>query len=70
MTPYADHLAGDTLSWQGQLAGRKDALIIAHEQQQRELLVFYRRTKTEYPGSGFRYEGCFRYRSHSGGRHT
>lgn len=32
MTPYADHLAGDTLSWQGQLAGRKDALIIAHEQ--------------------------------------
>ena len=70
MTPYADHLAGDTLSWQGQLAGRKDALIIAHEQQQRELLVFYRRTKTEYPGSGFRYEGCFRYISHSGGQPT
>lgn len=30
MTQYADQLVGDTLSWQGQTAGRKDALIIAH----------------------------------------
>lgn len=70
MTQYADQLVGDTLSWQGQTAGRKDALIIAHEQQHCELLVFYRTTKTEYPGSGFRYEGRFRYRSHSGGQPT
>lgn len=70
MTQYADQLVGDTLSWQGQTAGRKDALIIAHEQQRCELLVFYRTTKTEYPGSGFRYEGRFRYRSHSGGQPT
>ena len=70
MTQYADHLAGDTLHWQGQTAGRKDALIIAHEQRRCELLVFYRRTKAEFPGSGFRYEGRFRYRSHSGAQPT
>lgn len=70
MTQYADRLVGDTLHWQGQMAGRKDELIIAHEQHHCELLVFYRRTKTEYPGSGFRYAGRFRYRSHSGGQPT
>lgn len=70
MTQYADQLVGDTLHWQGQTAGRKDALIIAHQQQHCELLVFYRDTKAEYPGGGFRYEGRFRYRSHSGGQPT
>ncbi|HEU4783336.1 MAG TPA: hypothetical protein VFS83_08365, partial [Ktedonobacterales bacterium] len=54
----------------GQLAGRKDTLITTHEQQRLELLVFYRSAKTEHPGSGFRYEGRFRYGSHSAGQPT
>lgn len=69
-TQYVDHLAGDTLHWQGQTAGRKDSLIITHTQQGLELLVFYRTAKSEYPGSGFKYEGRFRYRSHSAGQPT
>lgn len=69
-TQYVDQLAGDTLYWQGQSAGRKDTLIITHERQHLELLVFYRKDKNHYPGSGFRYEGRFRYHSHSSGQPT
>jgi putative restriction endonuclease len=69
-TQYVDQLEGDTLYWQGQTAGRKDSLIIAHEQRGLELLIFYRSAKNEYPGSGFRYEGRFRYHSHAAGQPT
>ncbi|HEY7976156.1 MAG TPA: hypothetical protein VID72_12490, partial [Ktedonobacterales bacterium] len=62
--------AGDTLYWQGQTEGRKDTLIITHEEQRIELLVFYRGSKNEYPGSGFKFEGRYRYRSHSAGQPT
>jgi hypothetical protein len=69
-TQYVDQLDGDRLYWQGQMAGRKDTLIMTHEQQSLEVLVFYRSAKGEHPGGGFRYEGRFRYCSHSAGQPT
>jgi len=65
-TQYEDHLDGDTLHCQGQSAGRTDALLIEHRQRGLELLVFYRESKYEHPGAGFRFEGRFNYVSHSG----
>ncbi|MDE3229913.1 MAG: hypothetical protein KGO05_08515 [Chloroflexota bacterium] len=70
MTEYHDILEGDTLRWDGQTAGRKDETIITHEREGRELLVFYRTTKTAHTGAGFRYEGRFRYVSHTGAEPT
>jgi hypothetical protein len=67
-TQYVDQLDGDRLYWQGQLAGRKDTLITTHEQQRLEILLFYRNARDEHPGSGFRYEGRFRYCSHVAGQ--
>lgn len=43
MADYRDLLTGDTLTWDGQTSGRKDALIITHERMGFEVLVFYRR---------------------------
>jgi hypothetical protein len=54
-TQYVDQLDGDRLYWQGQMAGRKDTLIMTHERQCLEILVFYRSVKGEHPGGGFRY---------------
>lgn len=65
-TQYEDHLEGDTLHFQGQSAGRTDSLIIEHRQRALELLVFYRDSKYEYPGAGFRFDGLFDYVSHTG----
>lgn len=70
MTEYHDILEGDTLRWDGQTSGRKDETIITHEREGREVLVFYRTTKKEHPGAGFRYEGRFRYVSHTGAEPT
>ena len=69
-TQYIDLLNGDVLEWQGQTEGRTDALIREHEAQGNELLVFYRKSKSEYPGAGFRYEGRFRCLFHAGGHPT
>ena len=69
-TQYFDRLEGDTLHWDGQIAGRKDDAIIKHEQNGFELLVFFRKSKTEHPGAGFRYEGRFRYVTHNGAQPT
>ncbi len=63
-TQYSDRLDGDTLYWDGQTSGRTDQLIIEHQRRGLELLVFYRKSKTEYPGAGFRYLGRFRYEKH------
>jgi putative restriction endonuclease len=63
---YVDQLTADTLHWQGQNAGRTDSLIVDHNARGLELLLFYRATKSEYPGAGFRYEGPFDYTSHHG----
>lgn len=70
MTAYKDRLLGNTLQWDGQLTGRTDKLIIEHARSRLELLLFYRKSNTEFPGSGFRYEGRFRYKSHSGANPT
>ncbi len=70
MTNYRDALDGDTLHWDGQTSGRKDALIMGHERMGLELLVFYRRSKQQFTGAGFTFEGCFRYVSHMGGAPT
>jgi hypothetical protein len=66
MTEYSDILSGDILYWDGQTSGRKDEHIITHERNGLELLVFYRTKKLEHPGAGFRYEGRFRYKAHTG----
>lgn len=69
-TQYKDQLEGDTLRWDGQQEGRTDQKIIQHILLGLELLVFYRKSKSEYPGAGFKYEGRFRYVAHSGGQPT
>jgi hypothetical protein len=63
-TQYVDSLTGDLLNWQGQTSGRTDLLIIEHDEQGLELLLFYRE-KADTP---FRYEGVFEYAEHSGAR--
>ena len=63
---YTDLLEGDTLHWDGQTSGRTDHMIIEHRERGLELLLFYRKTKTEHPGAGFRYEGPFKYIAHTG----
>jgi hypothetical protein len=60
-TQYVDQLAADVLHWQGQSAGRKDALIREHRERGLELLLFYRHKKYEFEAAGFRYEGTFDY---------
>ena len=52
-TPYSDHLKGDTLYWEGQMSGRTDALIIDHQANGIELLVFFREKRNQYSGGGF-----------------
>jgi hypothetical protein len=64
--PYEDKLVGDELRWQGQTTGRTDALVINHQRNGDELLVFYRKAKYEFPDAGFKLEGAFEYASHSG----
>jgi hypothetical protein len=58
---------GDLFYWLGQNAGRTDAQIVGHEADGREILLFYRTTKAEYAGGGFKYFGPFRYISHTPG---
>ncbi len=67
---YVDKLIGDCVYWQGQRMGRTDSLIIDHERNGENLLLFYRRAKYEFEGAAFRYEGVFEYVSHSGSKPT
>lgn len=69
-TQYQDLLENDTLLWDGQMMGRTDHWIIGHDEQGMELLLFYRKSKSEYPGAGFRYEGPFEYVKHEGKQPT
>lgn len=63
---YEDRLIGNELHWQGQTSGRTDALVIRHQQEDNDILVFHRKTKSEFPGAGFRLAGRFDYVSHTG----
>src|SRR5918998_6353751 len=65
-TQYYDRLDNDVLHWDGQTMGRTDHWIIGHKNQGLELLLFYRKSKSEHPGAGFRYEGPFEYVRHEG----
>jgi putative restriction endonuclease len=56
--------------WQGQLSGRTDALIVNHKADGNRILIFYRRSKREYAGAGFRLEGEFEYVSSTPGKPT
>jgi hypothetical protein len=69
-TQYVDTLSGDTLRMEGQSQGRTDHLIFQHKQLGLELLVFHRRSRKEYSGAGFRYEGAFCYEDASGSKPT
>jgi putative restriction endonuclease len=60
-TQYRDHLDGDVLHWEGQTSGRTDPTIIEHRRRGFELLLFHRKSRREYPGGAFRYEGPFEY---------
>jgi putative restriction endonuclease len=66
MTQYKDELNAEELHFDGQSAGLTDKLLIEHEGRGCEVILFYRRSKNEHPGAGFRYEGPFRYVDHSG----
>jgi putative restriction endonuclease len=66
MTEYEDRLDGDTLYWQGQTSSIKDKQIVNHAADGLELVVFFRETKNQFPGYGFRFEGAFEYVSHRG----
>lgn len=66
-TQYTDLLRGNTLHWEGQTKGRKDDLIMTHEAENLELLLFYRRSKGQFDNYGFTYEGPFKYISHEPG---
>lgn len=61
---------GDLFHWLGQKAGRTDNQVIEHEALGLEVLLFYRDSKSQFPGGGFRYEGSFRYLSHTAGPPT
>jgi hypothetical protein len=65
-TQYSDVLKENDLYMDGQSAGLKDALIIEHKDRGLELLLFYRKSKSEHPGYSFRYEGQFHYVDHRG----
>jgi len=63
---YENKLLGNLLKWDSQTKGRKDHLIIHHQELNLELLLFHRMKKYEHDGAGFRYEGPFEYLSHEG----
>lgn len=67
-TQYRDYLSGSLLEWDGQTSARTDSLIVEHRERGLELLLFYRKSKLEFPGAGFRYYGRVLYEVHLPGR--
>lgn len=67
-TQYIDDLKDDDLYFDGQTAGMRDNMLVDHEQDGLEVVVFYRKAKYEHPHAGFRYEGRFKYVEHRGAR--
>ncbi len=64
-TQYHDLFDGQILQFEGQTKGRTDGLIINHERDGNEIIVFYRKKKREFPNYGFKYLGRFSYHSHN-----
>jgi putative restriction endonuclease len=67
---YKDELTGDDLYLEGQKSGRKDKLLTEHFESDLEVLLFYRKSKYEFPQAAFTYEGAFRYVDHNLGPPT
>jgi putative restriction endonuclease len=67
-TQYTDELKSNSLYMDGQTAGIRDRLLIEHESNGLEIILFWRKAKYEHPGAGFRYEGRFKYIEHKGTR--
>jgi HNH endonuclease len=63
---YRNEFVGNDLYADSQLMGRKDRLVLDSDKLGLELLVFYRESRYEFDGAGFRYEGPFRYMSSKG----
>jgi hypothetical protein len=60
-TQYEDRFVGDDLHFEGQTAGRTDALIREHRERGLEIILFHRERKDERPDYSFRFEGVFVY---------
>lgn len=58
---YVDVLDGPVLVMESQMQGRKDDMLRTHSRDRRDILVFYREMKTEFPDYAFRYKGRFQY---------
>jgi putative restriction endonuclease len=69
-TQYQDELTGDDLYIEGQKSGRKDKLLAEHVESDLEVLLFYRKSKYDFPQAAFTYEGLFRYVDHVTGPPT
>lgn len=67
-TPYRDYQSGSLLEWDGQTSARTDALVIEHRERNLEVLLFYRKSKREHEGAGFRYHGRVFYEVHIPGK--
>jgi putative restriction endonuclease len=67
-TQYLNELKTNDLFMDGQTAGRSDKSLIEHDRSGLEIILFYRESKNEHPGAGFRYEGRFKYVTHQGVR--
>lgn len=70
MTQYNDYFDGEILQFDGQKMGRTDNLIVNHQSEGNEIIVFYRKNKREYSNYGFKYLGEFYYQSHIPGEPT
>jgi putative restriction endonuclease len=66
-TQYSDDLTEDDLYIEGQKSGRKDKLLAEHIESDLEVLLFYRKSRTEFPQAAFTYEGLFYYVDHMAG---
>ncbi|WP_460006995.1 hypothetical protein [Methanogenium cariaci] len=64
-TDYYDDLDGSKLTFEGQTAGRTDQMILDHEIDGNEIILFYREKRDEHPKYAFKYCGRFQYESHS-----
>jgi len=64
-TQYKDYFDDQILQFEGQTGRRTDHLLIDHEIEGNEIIVFYRKKKDEYPNYAFQNLGRFSYYSHT-----
>ena len=69
-TQYKDRLLGEILEWDGQNKGGTDDLIINGARNGLHLLLFFRKSKRQYPDYGFAYLGTVTHVAHSGSNPT